>query len=95
MEPLVVCADVSKLGKNEIDSENVNWLQSFLHIGNQSNNFCTPRFRPLFSIAGLPNMAPHSEPLLNGHGPYECLRLEQRKKMLASFAALVRYLPVE
>lgn len=34
-----MCADVSKLGKNEIDSENVNWLQSFMHIGNRSSEF--------------------------------------------------------
>lgn len=90
-----MCADVSKLGKNEIDSENVNWLQSFMHIGNRSNIFARLALDPLFSIAGLPNVASHSEPLLNGHGPHECLSLEQRKKMLASFAALVRYLPVE
>ena len=48
MESLVVCADVSKLGKNEIDSENVNWLQSFLHIGNRSNNFTRLALDPSF-----------------------------------------------
>ena len=45
--------------------------------------------------ADLPNVPFHSEPLLNGHGDYEYLLPEQRKKLLAGFGALVRYLPVE
>ncbi|OUO21691.1 DUF3800 domain-containing protein [Collinsella sp. An307] len=44
-------------------------------------------------IADLPNIPFHSEPLLNGHGPYESLELSARKKLLNSFGALVRYLP--
>lgn len=43
----------------------------------------------------LPNIPFHSEPLLNGHDPYDNLGLDQRKKMLSSFSALVRYLPIE
>lgn len=45
--------------------------------------------------AGLPNAAFHSEPLLNGHKEYEGLTVEQRKKMLVTFSALVRRLPVK
>ena len=43
---------------------------------------------------GLPDIAFHSEPLLNGHKGYEGLAIEQRKKMLVTFSALVRRLPV-
>lgn len=43
---------------------------------------------------GLPDIAFHSEPLLNGHKGYEGLDIEQRKKMLVMFSALVRRLPV-
>ncbi len=43
---------------------------------------------------GLPDIAFHSEPLLNGHKGYEGLAVEQRKKMLVTFSALVRRLPV-
>ena len=39
----------------------------------------------------LPNIPFHSEPLLNGHGEYEYLSMEQRKRLLSSFGALVRY----
>lgn len=53
------------------------------------------RYESSLLNADLPNVAFHSEPLLNGHGSYEFLSLEKRKKMLASFSALVRYLPVE
>lgn len=42
----------------------------------------------------LPNIPFHSEPLLNGHGEYEYLSMEQRKRLLSSFGALVRYLPI-
>lgn len=42
----------------------------------------------------LPNIAFHSEPLLNGHREYENLSLGQRKQLLSAFAALVRYLPI-
>lgn len=46
------------------------------------------------SVAGLPNIAFHSEPLLNGHKEYGNLTIEQRKKMLVTFSALVRRLPI-
>ena len=46
------------------------------------------------SMAGLPNIAFHSEPLLNGHKEYGNLTIEQRKKMLVTFSALVRRLPI-
>ena len=44
---------------------------------------------------GLPDIAFHSEPLLNGHGPYQGMSLEQRKKMLYSFNILVQRLPIK
>ena len=42
----------------------------------------------------LPNIAFHSEPLLNGHGTYEGLPIEARKKLLYSFNVLVQRLPI-
>ena len=45
--------------------------------------------------ADLPNIPFHSEPLLNGHDEYEDLEPRQRKKLLSSFSALVRYLPIQ
>lgn len=47
------------------------------------------------TAADIPNIPFHSEPLLNGHGAYEDLSLEQRKKLLTSFASLVRFLPLK
>lgn len=32
--------------------------------------------------SNLPNIPFHSEPLLNGHGPYENMPIESRKKLL-------------
>lgn len=43
----------------------------------------------------LPDIPFHSEPLLNGHKGYETLSLTQRKKLLSSFGAMVRYLPIQ
>ena len=43
---------------------------------------------------GLPDIAFHSEPLLNGHKGYEGLAIEQRKKLLVTFSAFVRRLPI-
>ena len=43
----------------------------------------------------LPSIPFHSEPLLNGHGPYRGMPLKQRKKMLYSFNELARRLPIE
>ena len=44
--------------------------------------------------ANLPNIPFHSEPLLNGHGPYEHLPLESRKKLLYAFNILTQRLPI-
>lgn len=44
--------------------------------------------------SNLPNVPFHSEPLMNGHKDYKQLSLEQRKKLLSSFAAFYRYLPI-
>ena len=43
----------------------------------------------------LPNIPFHSEPLLNCHGPYRGMSLEQRKKMLYSFNVLMQRLPIK
>ena len=48
-------------------------------------------FLPRFD---LPNIPFHSEPLLNSHGSYLGMSLEQRKKMLYSFNILVQRLPI-
>lgn len=42
----------------------------------------------------LPNIPFHSEPLLNGHGPYEGLPIADRKKLLVSFGILTQRLPI-
>ncbi|MCI8366055.1 MAG: DUF3800 domain-containing protein [Eggerthellaceae bacterium] len=47
------------------------------------------------SDADIPNVPFHSEPLLNGHGDYESMSLERRKKILTAFGSLVRFLPVK
>lgn len=44
--------------------------------------------------ADLPNIPFHSEPLLNGHGPYEGLDPSQRKHLLWSFNVFVQRLPI-
>lgn len=44
--------------------------------------------------ADLPSIPFHSEPLLNGRGAYENLDIAVRKKLLRSFAAMVRYFPI-
>ncbi len=44
--------------------------------------------------ADLPNIAFHSEPLMNGHKEYEYLDIVQRKAMLTLFSSFVRQLPI-
>ena len=47
------------------------------------------------AAAGRPAQHPfHSEPLLNSRGAYENLDIAVRKKLLHSFAAMVRYFPI-
>jgi hypothetical protein len=52
------------------------------------------RYEESLLRADLPNIPFHSEPLLNGHGPYESLPIAQRKKMLYSFGVMVQRLPI-
>ena len=40
------------------------------------------RYEQSLLDSDLPNIPFHSEPLLNGHGPYEGIGLQARKKML-------------
>ena len=53
------------------------------------------RYEESLLRSDLPNIPFHSEPLLNGHGPYQGTSLEQRKKMLYSFNILVQRLPIK
>ena len=53
------------------------------------------RYEESLLRSDLPNIPFHSEPLLNGHGPYRGMSLEQRKKMLYSFNVLVQRLPIK
>lgn len=52
------------------------------------------RYEESLSRADLPNIPFHSEPLMNGHGNYANLDLEQRKGLLISFNVLVQRLPI-
>ncbi len=52
------------------------------------------RYEQSLVISDLPNIPFHSEPLLNGHGPYEGMPIAQRKKLLYSFNVMVQRLPV-
>lgn len=50
------------------------------------------RYEDLLLRSGLPDIPFHSDPLLNGHGPYEGMPLASRKKLLYSFNVLVQRL---
>lgn len=52
------------------------------------------RYEESLVKANLPNIPFHSEPLLNGHGPYEGISIAARKKMLYSFNVLAQRLPI-
>ena len=52
------------------------------------------RYEQSLLDSNLPNIPFHSEPLLNGHGPYEGINLQARKKMLYSFNILTQRLPI-
>lgn len=69
-------------------------LTLVFHVQSEDIREAVGRYEESLVRNDLPNVPFHSEPLLNGHGDYEYLTLEQRKKMLSSFAALTRYLPV-
>ncbi|MCI1218785.1 hypothetical protein [Bifidobacterium crudilactis] len=43
--------------------------------------------------AGLPDIAFHAGPLLNGHGDYEGMPMRERKRLLVAFLTLVRNMP--
>ncbi|MBQ9002886.1 MAG: hypothetical protein IJ087_13630 [Eggerthellaceae bacterium] len=52
------------------------------------------RYENALAVAGLPDVPFHGVKLLHGHAEYEGLEPGVRKKMLYSFAALVKNLPV-
>ena len=78
-------------------SDNTRYFLLTLVFHNQSDSIAEQvwTYERSLANADLPNVPFHSEPLLNGHGDYEYLLPEQRKKLLSGFAALVRYLPIE
>lgn len=51
-------------------------------------------YRRSLTIAELPDIPYHSEPLMNGHKEYAHLDLSKRKKLLVSFNVLVQRLPI-
>lgn len=70
-------------------------LTLVLHDQNESIANDISTYEQSLTTADIPNIPFHSEPLLNGHGAYEDLSLERRKKLLTAFASLVRFLPVK
>lgn len=70
-------------------------LTLVLHDQNESIAKDISIYEQSLTAADIPNIPFHSEPLLNGHGMYEGLTLERRKKLLTSFASLVRFLPIK
>ena len=65
-----------------------------LHDQSHSISEHVSNYERHISLSDLPNVPFHSEPLLNGHGEYVHLEVSQRKKLLSSFATLVRHLPI-
>lgn len=51
------------------------------------------RYEMHLSNAQLPNIPFHAGPLLNGHGDYEDMPLEERKRLLLAFFTMCRNLP--
>ena len=70
-------------------------LTLVLHDQNQSIAGDISTYEQSLANADIPNIPFHSEPLLNGHGDYEDLTLERRKKILTAFGSLVRFLPIK
>lgn len=52
------------------------------------------RYEESLLRGNYPNIPFHSEPLMNGHGSYEGLTIEVRKKLLYSFNVLAQRLPI-
>ena len=69
-------------------------LPLVIHDQSESITEKVARYEESLLKADLPNIPFHSEPLLNGHGPYEGMSLEQRKKPLYSFSVMVQRLPI-
>ncbi|WP_304427497.1 DUF3800 domain-containing protein [uncultured Adlercreutzia sp.] len=65
-----------------------------LHDQRDFINDCLQAYETVLRDASLPDIAFHSEPLLNGHKEYEGMSLAERKKLLAAFGSFVRHLPV-
>lgn len=65
-----------------------------LVIHNQTNGIADKiaRYEQSLRDSNLPNISFHSEPLLNGHWPYQGIDIRARKKMLYSFNILAQRL---
>jgi len=70
-------------------------LTLVLHDQSKSIANDVSTYEQSLAIADIPNIPFHSEPLLNGHGDYEGMNLERRKRILTAFSSLVRFLPIK
>lgn len=70
-------------------------LALVIHDQADSISDIVARYKEPLRRFDLPNIPFHSEPLLNGHGPYRGMSLEQRKKMLYSLNEFARRLPIK
>jgi hypothetical protein len=52
------------------------------------------KYEELLHVAGLPDIPFHMGPLLNGHGDYEHLTLDERRQLLVRFFTFVRLAPI-
>ncbi len=69
-------------------------LTLVIHDQSESIAEKVARYEESLLRSDLPNIPFHSEPLLNGHGPYEGMPIAQRKKLLYSFGVMVQRLPI-
>lgn len=52
------------------------------------------RYESALRVANLPDIPFHMGPLLNGHGDYEHLTLDERKQQLVRFSTFVKLAPI-
>ena len=70
-------------------------LTLVIHGQTDSRSDKVARYEESLLRSDLPNIPFHSESLLNGHGPYRGMSLEQRKTMSYTLNVLVQRLPVK
>lgn len=52
-------------------------------------------YKQSISIKGLPDIAFHASPLLNGHDEYKNMSIQDRKRLLSAFFVMLQHLPVK